>query len=451
MSIEGVATHDPRTAFLGAATWHGTLEEAEAILAVHPGLADGDIHTAAVLGDDAAVRRFIQRDPKSATALSAPYHANALVYLGLSKYLRLDKARESGFLRSAAALLDAGADPNSGFMTTGQYPEFETALYGAAGLAHNAPLTRLLVERGADPNDGEAVYHSPETYDNGAMKVLVETGRVIPEHLTLMLVRKHDWHDIAGAKYLLEHGASPNFERGRGWFPLHHAIARDNALEMFVLLLDHGADPMLVKDGRTGVAMAALAGRSDLLDLLRERGFSVELGGALRLIAACAMGEPAAVRRIAREEPGLVREVLADGGRLLARFSLTNNADGVRQLLDLGVPVDAPFEGDGYWDITRNSTALQVAAWLGHPAIVRLLLERGAAVDARDEKGRTPLALAVKACVDSYWTERRTPESVRALLDAGASVRGVLYPSGYPDVDALLASHGAARLPGAGT
>src|SRR5438309_9111991 len=72
-----------------------------------------------------------------------------------------------------------------------------------------------------------------------------------------------------------------------------------------------------------------------------------------------------------------------------------------------------------------------------------LLIERGAPIDAPDGKGRTPLALAVRACVDSYWKERRSPESVRALLHAGASVAGVAFPSSYTDVDELLKSHGA--------
>jgi hypothetical protein len=53
------------------------------------------------------------------------------------------------------------------------------------------------------------------------------------------------------------------------------------------------------------------------------------------------------------------------------------------------------------------------------------------------------LALAVRACVDSYWKGRRTPESVEALLEAGASVRGVEFPSGYAEVDELLKAHGA--------
>jgi ankyrin repeat protein len=74
---------------------------------------------------------------------------------------------------------------------------------------------------------------------------------------------------------------------------------------------------------------------------------------------------------------------------------------------------------------------------------VKLLLARGAPVRALDGNGRTPLELAVRACVDSYWTERRSPDSVRALLDAGATVEGVSFPSGYPAVDELLREHGA--------
>ena len=81
-------------------------------------------------------------------------------------------------------------------------------------------------------------------------------------------------------------------------------------------------------------------------------------------------------------------------------------------------------------------------SWRARPAVVKLLIERGAPANVKDAKERTPLALAVRACVDSYWTERRSPESVRALLAAGASERGVPYPSGYAEVDELLKAHG---------
>ena len=428
--------------FIEAATWHGTLEPAEAILAAHPELAGATIHTAAVTGDAAAVRRLIAQDPKNVTATSPPYGGDALNYLCLSKYLRLDPARGDAFLRAATALLDAGADPNTGFWTTGKFPEHETALYGAAGVAHHAALTRLLIERGADPNDEEPVYHSPESYDLGAMKVLVETGRLTKTNLVLMLIRKHDWHDYEGAKYLLEHGADPNHARQRGWDPLQHALVRDNSLEMVALLLDHGADPAAAKDGVTAVARAAREGRSDVLELFERRGIPIELHGLDRLIAACATGDAASARSIAEREPHLVGEVKAMGGELLAKFAGTDNPAGVRQLLDLGVDVAAPFtEGDGYHGEPKNSLAIHVAAWRGRPAVVNLLIARGSPIDLPDAKGRTPLALAVKACVDSYWTERRSPESVQALLEAGASTEGVAFPSGYAEVDDLLRKH----------
>ena len=428
-----------RAAFIEAAIWHGDLQRAQEILAAHPALADGDIHMAAILGDDAAVRRLLAEDPSRATATSAPYGGDALNYLALSKYLRLDPARTPGFLRAATALLDAGADANTGFWTTGEHPERETALYGAAGVAHHAELTRLLLARGADPNDGEAVYHSPETRDNAAMQLLVETGRLTPENMSLMLVRKHDWHDYDGAKYLLAHGADPNYQRQRGWIPIHHAIARDNALTLVELLLDHGADPLRRKDGATAIERAARRGRGDLLALFAKRGFDTALQGVDGLIAACARDDGAEVLRLARD-PAVVRAVIAQGGQLLGEFAGTWNTEGVRHLLDLGVPVDARYAGDGYFDLAPESTALHVAAWKGLTATVRLLIDRGAPVDTSDAKGRTPLVLAVKACVDSYWTERRTPDNVKALLQAGASVRGVRIPSGYAAIDDLLAA-----------
>jgi ankyrin repeat protein len=216
-------------------------------------------------------------------------------------------------------------------------------------------------------------------------------------------------------------------------------LARDNSLAMVALLLDHGADPAAAKDGVTAVARAAREGRSDVLELFEQRGIPIELHGVDRLIAACATGDAASARSIAEREPHLVVEVKAMGGELLAKFAGTDNPPGVRQLLDLGVDVAAPFtEGDGYHGEPKNSLAIHVAAWRGRPAVVELLIARGSPIDLPDAKGRTPLALAVKACVDSYWTERRSPESAQALLEAGASVDGIAFPSGYDEVDALL-------------
>jgi hypothetical protein len=168
---------DARGAFIRAAcvpvdgSWHasGTLEEAQAILAAHPEVGGSSIHVAAILADEAGVRRFLALDPGAARAPGGPYEWDPLTYLCFSRYLRLAPAR-SDFLRAAAALLDAGASANTGFYCTiHDPPEFESAIYGAAGVAHHPELTRLLLARGADPNDGETPYHVPETLDDADM------------------------------------------------------------------------------------------------------------------------------------------------------------------------------------------------------------------------------------------------------------------------------------------
>jgi len=276
------------------------------------------------------------------------------------------------------------------------------------------------------------------------LHVLVESGKLNADSLTTMLLRKADIHDYEGIKYLLEHGADPN--RATRWrvTALHQALRRDNDIKSIDVMLDHGADPTRHSDleGRSGIAIAARRGRGDVLASFTRRGIPIELNGVEKLIAACAMNDTVAIHSITANEPQLIAELKTEGGKLLAEFAGTANTDGVRHLLDLGVKVDALFAaGDAYFDIARNSTALHVAAWKAWPKTVKLLIESGAPVNTQDAKGRTPLALAVKACVDSYWTNRRSPESVDALLRAGASLSSIDFPSGYAEVDKLLAAH----------
>jgi hypothetical protein len=184
--------------------------------------------------------------------------------------------------------------------------------------------------------------------------------------------------------------------------------------------------------------MAAWEGRGDVLKLFQQRGLSVDLHGVDRLLAACATDDAETVRLLAGES-ALIREIVGQEGALLGEFAGIGNSAGMRHLLDLGADVDAiVVAGDGYWGIAKDSMALHVAAWRARHATVRLLIERGAPVDVPDGKGRTPLMLAVRACVDSYWKEWRSPESVSALVAAGASIAGLDLPTGYADIDALL-------------
>ncbi len=328
----------------------GTLEHAEMILAKYPQVAASNVYTAAILADEAGVRNFLSRDPKSSIATGGPHGWDALTHLCFSRYLRLDPARSQAFVRTARALLDAGASANTGWYEMIDHPDpraiFESAIYGAAGVAQHPELTRLLLERGADPNDEETPYHVPETYDNTVMKILLKSGKLNDTSLTWMLVRKTDLHDEEGLRILLEAGADPNAMTRWGDNALHHALRRDNSLQIIALLLDHAADPTLENnsDGRSAAAMAAHRGRGDVLALLAQRGVGLDLNGVDRLIAACAIGDREAARAIVIHEPHLKDELLANGGTLLAEFASTGNVAGLRCLLDLGISASALYK-----------------------------------------------------------------------------------------------------------
>jgi ankyrin repeat protein len=453
-SVAAIA--DPVAAFIEVAcvprhSGHGsgTLEQAEMILARYPEVAASSIYTAAILADESAVRRFLARDPRSATAKGGAHGWDALTYLCFSRYLRIDKTRSEAFVQTARALLDSGANANTGWIEMIDYPNPrpipESAIYGAAGIAQHAGLSRLLLERGADPNDEETPYHVPEGYDNTVLRIILDSGKLNQGSLSTILTRKADWHDEHGMQLALEHGANPNQMTRWGYTALHQSLRRDNGLIMIELLLDHGANPVLeTRDGRSAVVIASRRGRGDVLELLERRGIALDLHGVDGLIAACAKGDRDAMDAITAHEPGPVQELLAQGGTLLAEFAGNANVAGLRCLLDLGVSVASLYkEGDGYFDIAKDSTALHVAAWRGWPLAVKALIEAGAPVNALDGKGRTALSLAVKACVDSYWKNRRSPESTEALLCAGATIDGIAIPTGYEEVDELLRRYGS--------
>uniref|UniRef100_A0A372IQJ5 Ankyrin repeat domain-containing protein n=2 Tax=Paracidobacterium acidisoli TaxID=2303751 RepID=A0A372IQJ5_9BACT len=447
---------DPELAFLEMACvprhgWHGsgTVEDAEAIRTRYPAVTTANIFAAAVLADEGSVRDFLQRDSGLAIAKGGPHGWDALTHLCFSRYLRLDKTRSEAFVRTARMLLDAGASSKTGWVEWIDHPNprqtFESVLYGVAGIAQHVELTRLLIERGADPNDEETPYHVAETYDNRIAEILVESGRLNETSLTTLLLRKADWHDYDGMKYLLEHGANPNGLFAGRFTTLHQSLRRDNGIAMVDLLLDHGADPSIPNrgDGRSGVSIAIRCGRRDVLRSLERRGLLPALQGVERLIAACAKGDDEEVRRIAASEPEALRTLLTEGATLPGEFAGNGNIDGVRALLGLGVPVTALYPGDPYFEIPKDSTPLHVAAWRLQHAMVAFLLERGAPVNVSDGNGRTPLQLAIRGSVASHWKERRSPELVRLLLEAGASTQGIEIPCGYDDADVMLKEYGA--------
>jgi ankyrin repeat protein len=84
--------------------------------------------------------------------------------------------------------------------------------------------------------------------------------------------------------------------------------------------------------------------------------------------------------------------------------------EAARILLDAGVDVKARNEGD--------FTALHCAAFTGVNELVRLFVQHGAEIDARDWRGRTPFRLAEGAKQTFHYQE--WPATAVLLQELGA-------------------------------
>ena len=160
---------------------HRHLTAGRELLAAHPELATATIHTAAAVGNVGAVQRMLAVDPSLATARGGPYDWDPLTYLAYSR-IPTDVPGRSA-VATARALLNAGADPNTGYLWQGLPSPF-TALTGAFGGGEQGQpphpeslaLARLLLERGADPNDNQTLYNRMFGPANDHLELLFEFG-----------------------------------------------------------------------------------------------------------------------------------------------------------------------------------------------------------------------------------------------------------------------------------
>ena len=133
------------------------------LLQRHPDLPGRDLFVAATVADPASLRAHLEADPGAAVRSGGPFGWPPLLYLAYSRVPQHDP------LECARLLLDAGADPDSGYLWQGVPPPF-TVLTGLFGEGESGPgrqprhpawrdLALLLLERGADPNDRQALYN----------------------------------------------------------------------------------------------------------------------------------------------------------------------------------------------------------------------------------------------------------------------------------------------------
>jgi len=351
------------------------------LLEERPDLPDSDPYFACAVGGHTAIRRQTQRDPSWVNRPGGPLALPPLVAVTQSSLLHLPAYRDR-LHASAMLLLDAGADPDqsvpSRWMASPDAPDARTplsALYGAAGQNHDPALTKLLLDRGANPNDGESLYHALES--PACTRLLLEAGaRVTGSNA---LYRALDLADVEPLRLLLAHGGDANEPATSAltsdWgTPLLWAIRRRRSPAHVAALLAAGADPSArTPAGMSADALALQVGLPEIAELLRKAGGGTGtlLSIEEEFVAACASADEARARSILSKHRHVIAALSQSQLRTLPELAAEGCGDAVHLMVELGWPITVR---GGDWD----ASALNHAVFRGDAALARVLLEHGA-------------------------------------------------------------------------
>ena len=316
-------------------------------------------------------------------------------------------AARTGRSDVVAALVSRGADVNAKEKTRGQ-----TALMWAAAERHTDTV-RLLIDRGADIHARSAAGYTPLLFgaraaDVETTRTLLRAGADINEAaadgmtalMTAIVRRRLDY-----ARFLLDAGADP--DKGPGYTALHWAAGEWNG----------ELSASVAEDSEWG-AFGGLRGaeRLDFVKLLLSRradpnarvtrnprryggagGNAGSLVGATPFLLAAMAADVAVMRTLleAGADPGAQTSSKTTALMLAAGLGHapgitpipeSSALDSVKLTLELGGDVNAANDA--------GETPLHAAAYWGADTVARLLIEKGARIEAKNRKQWTPLVIA---------------------------------------------------------
>lgn len=367
---------DARRERLKMALYFGQGWVIERLLATDPDLAAGQFHLEVALYDRTAVEARLARDPEAALREVGP--RRPILHLAFSRYIHLRPELKPDMLAIAAALVAHGADVNDSYPSEPGSPHRLSALYGALGHADNLTLAEWLLDKGADPDDNESLYHATELGHLDGLRLLLDRGATIAG--TNALPRMLDFDNLDGVRMLLEAGADPN--EGIAAHPsgepamvipaLHQAARRMCSGEIAALLIAHGADGRAPYHGHSAYALARLRGNRPVARALEEAGQATQLDPTENLLAQAAEVEVSGKvdpATLTEETRRLIGRVLGVDGRL----------EHIQRLVAVGLDPDEPDE--------MGMPAIHIAGWEGHADAVEWLLTLGPDLTRKNDYG----------------------------------------------------------------
>lgn len=292
-----------------------------------------------------------------------------------------------------ASLLEAGANINAGTGGHGTPLLVAIAYRGWTGSGIGDIAVDALLEAGADVNAADSDGNTPLLASLGPM---FRGGALAGLPMRLLAL-----------------GADPNHRGSRGRTALHKAASAEGP-DVVRALLEAGADPQaLTDDGSSPLHAAAESGSPEVIDLLIGAGVDPnartrEGDAPLHLHASARESDTALVSALVRGGANLdARNDLGQTPLHLARTR--DNLELTHKLLELGADPEARDNAGRiadpvcYWGPGRLEGGASYHLGQSPAGSVRGCLDSGIPVDARDEKGATPLARMISAwfcCAD---------------------------------------------------
>ncbi|WP_299932218.1 ankyrin repeat domain-containing protein [uncultured Pelagimonas sp.] len=423
---------------LKLALYHGQNALVSALLRDTPDLADGHFGLQVALYDVDAVRRALADDPKRATTPMGP--RRPILHLAFSKWFQAWPDLKPAMLDIAEMLVAYGADVNDSFPHQPGSDHRLSALYGAIGHANNMALGQWFLDHGADPNDGESLYHATELGHHDGLRMLLTAGAEPTG--TNALLRAMDFHDHKAVEMLLEHGAQAddfNADEVGGETPwvvpaLHQAARRGSDERMVDLLLQAGADPARIYKGASAYGYAKVHGNQAVINAIEARGGETPLSREETLMARAATGQDSPGEFI---NPALLPEAYADLVREI--LHLPGRLDQVQRLIALGLPWDKP-DAEGL-------TPVQIAGWEGLPEVMEYFLRMKPDLSHVNGYGGTLLSTILHGSENNPDREGRDYLTCLelALREGVALPRSAISQTGREDLRAFLEDWGEAH------